>query len=360
MRYLLCLIPPLAVLSCGKPVQFFLNLFLTLLLYVPGVIHAILVVSQFNADRRTDRIVNAMTPASGPPSLPASATQGRSMKFTLLAGAFACAFVFAILAAMVAGLRSRTPPQAEKPVAALEEADFESAPSAVTGKKKKKGKGGKKAEANEATTDKLPAYTIIDDKTKPSGEWRIVEVRLQEKASEDGLKIISEEIQSARPNMSKCTIFYRLPEQIVGDAWAKPGFDPSLKNEKTILGAAWAKADFDPTLKTEIMGNPIGVKPPKSDGAIVGQWEYAMGMFLTLSRTKDGLKMISTGAKDNSPISDELVNATVDGSRVIIRPMKANDRSEYWILDDAKNLLLADATGTFGKAAAIIKPTLKP
>ncbi len=60
MRYLLCFVPPLAILSCGKPVQFFFSIMLTLLGYFPGVIHAFLVVGQHNADKRVDKIIKAM------------------------------------------------------------------------------------------------------------------------------------------------------------------------------------------------------------------------------------------------------------------------------------------------------------
>jgi uncharacterized membrane protein YqaE (UPF0057 family) len=45
--YLLAIIfPPLAVLMCGKPFQAIVNLFLCVLFVVPGVLHAILVVSE--------------------------------------------------------------------------------------------------------------------------------------------------------------------------------------------------------------------------------------------------------------------------------------------------------------------------
>ena len=60
MRYLLCLLPPLAVLSCGKPGQFLLSCILTLLAYIPGVIHAILVVNSYKADKRTEKIIKAI------------------------------------------------------------------------------------------------------------------------------------------------------------------------------------------------------------------------------------------------------------------------------------------------------------
>ncbi|GAI77137.1 unnamed protein product, partial [marine sediment metagenome] len=58
-------LPPVAVLMCGKPVQAVINLFLTLLLYVPGMIHAILVVNNYYNDKRTGRIVSAIQPQYG-------------------------------------------------------------------------------------------------------------------------------------------------------------------------------------------------------------------------------------------------------------------------------------------------------
>jgi uncharacterized membrane protein YqaE (UPF0057 family) len=54
------LLPPLAVLLCGKPFQALLNVILTLLFWIPGMIHAILVVNNHYADKRTARIVKAM------------------------------------------------------------------------------------------------------------------------------------------------------------------------------------------------------------------------------------------------------------------------------------------------------------
>lgn len=38
--------PPLAVAFTGKPIQIFYNIILTFLGYIPGVIHAIIVVKQ--------------------------------------------------------------------------------------------------------------------------------------------------------------------------------------------------------------------------------------------------------------------------------------------------------------------------
>jgi uncharacterized membrane protein YqaE (UPF0057 family) len=61
MLYLVAiLVPPLAVLLCGKPFQALLNIVLTLLIYFPGMIHAILVVNNHYADQRTKKIVKAL------------------------------------------------------------------------------------------------------------------------------------------------------------------------------------------------------------------------------------------------------------------------------------------------------------
>lgn len=61
MRYFLAIIlPPLAVLLCGKPIQFLLNILLTLLGWIPGVIHAILVVNGHLADKRNDKLIKSI------------------------------------------------------------------------------------------------------------------------------------------------------------------------------------------------------------------------------------------------------------------------------------------------------------
>ena len=53
MMYLLAIVvPPLAVLLIGRPIQAVLNLILTLLFWLPGAIHALFVVHEKKADRR--------------------------------------------------------------------------------------------------------------------------------------------------------------------------------------------------------------------------------------------------------------------------------------------------------------------
>jgi len=57
MYLLAILLPPIAVLICGKPIQALINLILCLCLYIPGMIHAIMVVNEYKADKRAERLV---------------------------------------------------------------------------------------------------------------------------------------------------------------------------------------------------------------------------------------------------------------------------------------------------------------
>lgn len=61
MLYLLAIVlPPVAVLMAGKPLQALLNVGLCFLLFIPGIIHAWMVVSNHYQDKRTGSLVDAM------------------------------------------------------------------------------------------------------------------------------------------------------------------------------------------------------------------------------------------------------------------------------------------------------------
>lgn len=60
------LCPPLAVLFCGKPFQAILNLVLTLLFYVPGLIHALIVVSEVKSNERSKKLAQDIASANKP------------------------------------------------------------------------------------------------------------------------------------------------------------------------------------------------------------------------------------------------------------------------------------------------------
>ncbi len=61
MLYLLAIVlPPVAVLLCGKPLQALLSVILTICFWVPGAIHALFVVNSHLADKRTNKLIQAM------------------------------------------------------------------------------------------------------------------------------------------------------------------------------------------------------------------------------------------------------------------------------------------------------------
>lgn len=56
MLYFLAIVaPPFAVLATGRPVLTLLNVLLTIAGWIPGVIHAVLVVNEHKADQRAER-----------------------------------------------------------------------------------------------------------------------------------------------------------------------------------------------------------------------------------------------------------------------------------------------------------------
>jgi uncharacterized membrane protein YqaE (UPF0057 family) len=61
MRFLFCwLFPPLAVLSCGRPISAVFNFFLTCFFWYPGVIHAQATVERYYNDQRNKKMLQAV------------------------------------------------------------------------------------------------------------------------------------------------------------------------------------------------------------------------------------------------------------------------------------------------------------
>ncbi len=61
MLYILAiLLPPLAVLLCGKPWQALLNIALSLMIYFPGMLHALFVVHNHYSDKRQERLIREL------------------------------------------------------------------------------------------------------------------------------------------------------------------------------------------------------------------------------------------------------------------------------------------------------------
>lgn len=64
MYFLAIFLPPLAVLLCGKPGQAILNCLLLLFLWIPAVVHAILVVNEHKARQRQNELAGMIAAAS--------------------------------------------------------------------------------------------------------------------------------------------------------------------------------------------------------------------------------------------------------------------------------------------------------
>jgi uncharacterized membrane protein YqaE (UPF0057 family) len=65
MMYILAiLLPPLAVLLCGKPIQALINLVLTVAFYFPGMIHALFIANNYYAEKRQEKLLRNLGRAS--------------------------------------------------------------------------------------------------------------------------------------------------------------------------------------------------------------------------------------------------------------------------------------------------------
>lgn len=64
MYFLAVFLPPLAVLLSGKPIQALLNFVLTLFFWIPGIIHAVLVVKDNKDEKRMVRQAGMISKAN--------------------------------------------------------------------------------------------------------------------------------------------------------------------------------------------------------------------------------------------------------------------------------------------------------
>lgn len=66
MYLLAVLLPPVAVLLCGKPGSALVNLVLTVCCFwIGGIIHAVMIVHETKADQREERLVRMMSRQGG-------------------------------------------------------------------------------------------------------------------------------------------------------------------------------------------------------------------------------------------------------------------------------------------------------
>jgi uncharacterized membrane protein YqaE (UPF0057 family) len=346
MYLLAILLPPLAVLLCGKPFQFILNLILTLFFWFPGAIHACFVVSTQKADERNQRLINAIqssgrnaVQSSSPPLLPSAPSKPSTIVKVLAVLVVIGGLGFAGLIALAIGF-SNLEPGTQKSAGDRETASAPATPSKPTQSATNAPVAGEK-KGTEAVkpASTLPKHLIIED-TSMGTIKRTVDVRLEQKITEDELRRLGEAIKrNGRKNYERVFITYYLPHQTPGSgAWATTHFDPNI--DVRVLGFG---ADEVPT--------PQQTDAQKADR--VGRWEYsdAIGQVFTISRVGTGFSM-TVEFKGGGKVV-ERVTAQREGERVIISPAEPKDSGDYWILDEQKNLLLMDSEGLIGKAMAI-------
>jgi uncharacterized membrane protein YqaE (UPF0057 family) len=61
LSLLAVLCPPLAVLAVGRPSQAAVNVGLTSLLYLPGLVHALAAVDRYQVERRNEALLKAVS-----------------------------------------------------------------------------------------------------------------------------------------------------------------------------------------------------------------------------------------------------------------------------------------------------------
>ena len=61
MKYLIAILcPPLAILMCGRVGAAMLNVLLWFMLIIPGILHAWIVIADYHAQLRNERLVRAV------------------------------------------------------------------------------------------------------------------------------------------------------------------------------------------------------------------------------------------------------------------------------------------------------------
>ena len=62
MKYFWALIlPPVAIMLCKKPGQFFLNIILCALGWIPGIVHALFAAASYEANERNQALIKAIS-----------------------------------------------------------------------------------------------------------------------------------------------------------------------------------------------------------------------------------------------------------------------------------------------------------
>ena len=176
------------------------------------------------------------------------------------------------------------------------------------------------------------SYEIISD-TNLRTSKRSVDVRLQNKLSENDLKQIASEIKNSdRQKYDRTFISYYLPKMTVGSgAWATSHYNPNL--EVKVLGLSF---------ESEVVQKNKAIDPNKD---VIGIWyddRAGAGAQLLLYR-KNGILYIDTNYTDGSGDTKTLKETKI-GSALRIEDIQGSSFGEYWLLQ-GKELKIFDNQG---------------
>lgn len=195
--------------------------------------------------------------------------------------------------------------------------------------------------ADETGTRADASYSVIDETTVP-GSKRSLDVRLDQKVSEETLREIALELQaSVSQDYDRTFIAYYLPDMTVGaGAWATSHFTPDL--EVRILGLT---VEEEQKLKAE---------PAAADREVIGSWldeRPFVGSRFTIFRQEGGLFVEQT-FKDGSSRQIEVVdNDSPLGRRY--DKTEASSAGDHWVLGADGNLQIHDNEGLIATAKRV-------
>ena len=183
--------------------------------------------------------------------------------------------------------------------------------------------------------------TVIDTDIVP-GIKRSLDVRLNQKVSQDVLRAIALELKSNDSRQYDRTfIVYYLPAMNVDSGgWATTNFNPTL--DVRILGLT---AQEEQALLTE---------PPATDREVTGSWldeTPYVGSRITIYR-EDGTLYIDFKYKDGSILKEELAEKPSPlGQR--FDKKEGSSFGDHWIIDREGNLQIRDDNGLIYTAKKI-------
>lgn len=170
-------------------------------------------------------------------------------------------------------------------------------------------------------------YQIINDETFQDYK-RSVDVRLEDKISEEQLKALALRLKAKNSNNFERTfITYLLPDMVLNsDAWATTHFNPEL--EVKILGLS---VDEDRMLRQ---------KPKVEHPGSIGSWfleDLAFPVRITIYK-KGGEYSMDTVYQDGNSSNDKLVEKDFEGGRKFMKFKRSGPKNDYYVITSKGNL----------------------